>query len=118
MGFWSLGCLQSSGRDRHTNNGDKGLKGEDRSLPGNKEGLREEGVDATWAVVEKPGRGTEGGMFLLCLEPGWVEPGGCCRQRESMSQSMSRAAWGQRPSSEALQPSTRGLENRGECEGE
>lgn len=87
-------------------------------MPRNKGGLREEGVDATQAVVEKPGRGTEGGMLLLCLEPGQVEPGGCCRQRETMSQSMSRAAWGQRPSSEALQPSTRGLEDRGECEGE
>ena len=116
--FWSLGCLQPPGRDRHTNNGDKELKGEDRSLPGNKGGLREEGVGPTWAVMEKPHRGTEGRMLLLHLEPGRVEPGRCCRQRDSMSQSMSRAAWGQGPSSKALQPSMRGLENRGECEGE
>lgn len=118
QGLWSLGCLQPPGRDRHTNNGDKELKGEDRSLPGNKGGLREEGVGPTWAVMEKPHRGTEGRMLLLRLEPGRVEPGRCCRQRDSASQRMRRAAWGQGPSSKALQPSMRGLENRGECEGE
>lgn len=50
-------------------------------MPGHREGLEEEGMDPTGAVMEKRHRGTEGGMFMLSLEPGRRESGGRSGQR-------------------------------------